>query len=326
MMKTTTKHVIHSIHKKIPSRWRATILCSGALALSLFAAIQANGQTIYVTDSLTNSFYSTTPNGTNTTRATGLNYPAGMTVNSASNFFISNNYGNTISEINSNTYAVTPYASGLNKPSDVAFDSSDNLFVRNEGDGTISKITPGGVKTPFATGLSYYSATNAPSGMIFDSLGNLYVGSGLSGGTQNIYKFNAIGTRSTFATGNLLNGMAGLAFDSSGNLWVANLGNNNIIKITSGGAQSLVTAVPANFAPQALSFDAAGDLFVGTYGPSSNNYKGNLYEMVAGTSSLVVVGTGLPYDVIAAVTVPEPSGALLLGVVGTLALLRRRRR
>ncbi len=68
----------------------------------------------------------------------------------------------------------------------MACDSAGNLYVANYLNGSISKITPGGVQTTFASGLS------GPNFISFDGAGNLFVahyGSGsvtkiTPGGTQ----------------------------------------------------------------------------------------------------------------------------------------------
>src|SRR5262249_20688594 len=48
----------------------------------------------------------------------------------------------------------TFFGSGLNSPRGLAFDASGNLYVANSLDGTVSKVTPAGVLSTFASGLS----------------------------------------------------------------------------------------------------------------------------------------------------------------------------
>ena len=77
-----------------------------------------------------------------------------------------------------------------------AFDKAGNLFAARIGSsatsasGTIYKFTPAGVRTIFASGLTY------PYGLAFDSVGNLFVA-----GSDDIYKFTPAGVRTTFASG-----------------------------------------------------------------------------------------------------------------------------
>lgn len=66
-----------------------------------------------------------------------------------------------------------------------------------------------------------------------------------------------------FATG--LNIPKALAFDSEGNLFVSNLGDNTIAKITPSGAKSVFaskTNDPFLAGPEGLAFDSAGNLYV----------------------------------------------------------------
>src|ERR1022692_3037839 len=138
-MKKTAESACIAPQKTILSRWSQTMVRALAMAVFISTTHHAKAQTIYVADSLTNDFYSTTPNGTNTTLATGLDYPTGIAENSSGNFFVSNNSNNTISKITFGSWNVSTFASGLSSPADLAFDTSGNLFVRNEGNGTISK-------------------------------------------------------------------------------------------------------------------------------------------------------------------------------------------
>src|ERR1035438_7657618 len=69
---------------------------------------------------------------------------------------------------------------------------AQNLFVANGGGNNIIEITPGGVQSIFASGLSF------PSGLVFDSAGDLFEADNKSG---NIYEYTPGGARSIFASG-----------------------------------------------------------------------------------------------------------------------------
>jgi hypothetical protein len=98
--------------------------------------------------------------------------------------------------------------------------------VANYGDGSVSKITPGGVQSTIASGLSYVN------GVAVNSLGNVFV----SVGAGSILEYTPGGVQSTFASG--LTQPSGMEFDAAGNLYVAD--NNNIYKYTPGGTRSTV--------------------------------------------------------------------------------------
>ena len=95
------------------------------------------------------------------------------------------------------------------------------------GQGSITKITPGGVQTNFASGLS------TPDGLAFNSAGDLFEADNATG---NIYEFTPGGARSTFASGLVY--PTGLTFNSAGDLFVRN--GHSIIEVTPTGAQSTV--------------------------------------------------------------------------------------
>jgi sugar lactone lactonase YvrE len=126
------------------------------------------------------------------------------------------------------------------KPYGVAVDASGNVFISEYDNQLIRKITPAGNISVFA-------------------------GSGSAGAT------NGMGTAASF------NHPAGLATDASGNLWVADMGNNLIRKITPSGlvstyagsgsagqADGLGAAASFN-APAAIAVGAGNTLYVADY-------------------------------------------------------------
>src|SRR5271154_6839234 len=84
----------------------------------------------------------------------------------AQNLFVSCNSNNDIVKIAPGG-ALTPFSEELNGPQGLAFNSAGNLFVAGFY-GTIYELTPGGVQSTFASGL-----TGNPSGLAFNGAGNL---------------------------------------------------------------------------------------------------------------------------------------------------------
>jgi sugar lactone lactonase YvrE len=84
-------------------------------------------------------------------------------------------------------------------PAGLAFDRFGNLFVSTESEppsihnDTILKFTPQGVRSTFATGLTF------PRGLAFDRSGNLFVADVDGVGSGEILKFTPDGNRSVFA-------------------------------------------------------------------------------------------------------------------------------
>src|SRR5207249_10704394 len=128
--------------------------------------------------------------------------------------------------------------------------TAQNLFVEaSDGSSIIYEFAPAGVRSIFASGLSY------PSGLIFDSAGNLFAA--VNGA---IYKFTPEGVRTTFAVGFNL---PKLAFDRAGNLLVSDLSTGAIFKFTPNGPNS--TFVSLFNTTTGLACDLAANLLVTAY-------------------------------------------------------------
>src|SRR5947207_803556 len=214
-----------------------------------------------------------TPSGTQSTYASGLLFPRGLSFDSIGNLFAAEtvapgdrdlligralkfnlrNHRNTVGS------ATNFFFEGL------AVDIAGNAYVMANDDNsptgasTIFKFTPDGERIVFG------SVPSQGWGLAFDSVGNLYAA---EGGAQTIYNFASNGTRTVFAgPSEFAEGESpvGLAFDSSGNLFVS------IETFTDPGADSIVyfspTGVKSPFAtglstPRGLAFDSSGNLFV----------------------------------------------------------------
>ena len=156
-----------------------------------------------------------------------------------------------------NIYKVTPagivttFASGMSDVHGLAFDSAGNLFASDFNANVIYKFTPAGVKTTFATGLSN------PKGLVFDKTGNLYVANYNAG---NVYEYAPSGVRTTFASGLGAGGPSDMAFDAGGNLFVGCGNTGTIVEIKPGGATTTFGTGFNNI--NGLAFNDAGDLFV----------------------------------------------------------------
>src|SRR5207249_2097433 len=178
-----------------------------------------------------------------------------------------------------------------------ALDTAGNLYIADSN--RIRKVTPGGTISTYAyTGSGTSSGrggpataaeASSPDGVALDLTGNLYIA---DSGSSRIRKVGPGGTISTYAGGGggtpgflgdggpataaYLNNPVGVTLDPAGNLYIADLGNARVRKVTPGGTISTyagsgsfgfsgaggpATAAPLH-GPYALALDPAGNLYI----------------------------------------------------------------
>lgn len=177
--------------------------------------------------------------------------PQGITVGADGNIYVADSFNSAIRKVTTAGDVTTLSGNGeigyvdgpiataqFYAPQSLVTDASNNIYVADYGNNIIRKITPAGVVSTFA-------------------------GSGDAGYTDGT------GNKATF------NSPRGLAIDGSGNIFVADLGNNLIRKITpagvvttfagSRGASYLdnATATSATFnKPNGIAIDANNNIYV----------------------------------------------------------------
>ncbi|MDR3606671.1 MAG: SMP-30/gluconolactonase/LRE family protein [Oligoflexia bacterium] len=225
-----------------------------------------------------------------------FNDPVGIVVGSSGNLFITDNGNNLIREASLDGSVTTLTGNGVygdadggagtqaffNGPTGIAMDSNGNTFVVDSFSGVVRKISSAGqvttiAGTPNVTG--YADGTGAaarfefPHGIVVDSNGNLFVAD-----TYNfaIRKITPSGVVTTFAgtaqipgtsngtgTSASFGGMYGLAIDPSDNLYVTDMMNGLVRKVT---PSAVVSTYPASFNnPYAIGVDSAGNIYVQTH-------------------------------------------------------------
>jgi streptogramin lyase len=186
----------------------------------------------------------------------------------------------------------TGIAASISSPTAVATDSSGNVYLADALNHLIRKITPLGVVSTFAgtagvsgstDGIGTLALFNNPTGLATDTFGNVYVA---DRNNNLIRKITPLGNVCTFAGDGTMgnsNGTgtsasfffpSGVATDASGNVYVADLNNNIIRKITPLGVVSTFAGsgllsntngigLSASFSlPFAVATDASGNLYV----------------------------------------------------------------
>jgi sugar lactone lactonase YvrE len=175
------------------------------------------------------------------------------------NIYIGDTFNNSIRKINPDGQVTTfagMQAEGFRNgdamnaqfryPVAIVFDKQGNLFVADEGNFCIRKITTDGIVSTFsgsgtggsADGDHTTAQFNFINDMVTDSQGNLYVAD-----DNRVRKITSDGTVSTIAGSSAgyqegdgasarFHGIGGLGVDASGNLYVADIANNRIRKIS----------------------------------------------------------------------------------------------
>jgi sugar lactone lactonase YvrE len=221
-----------------------------------------------------------TPDGMQSTFASGLARPRGLAFDSSGNLFVAVTYFAPPNQPHASILKFPPLGQrsvfgnfALSFAEGVVTDSGGNVFAIADPAGNtpatgdvsnIYKFAPDGTRTLFG-----FTDSDFGFGLALDSAGNLYA---TDADAQTIYKFTPNGTRSVFAGPSAFaadTGPLGLAFDSTGNLFVStegDPGSDTILEFTPDGMESTFATGLTN--PRGLAFDASGNLFVAEFNPA----------------------------------------------------------
>jgi len=191
-----------------------------------------------------------------------FNNPVGIAIDEIGNVFVADRLNHSIrritraGEVSTLAGGEQGFADGIgpaaqfDRPSGLAIDQDNNLYVTDSGNNKIRKIDPRGHVSTLAgstkgsaDGPSSIAKFNFPVGIVVDQGLNLYVADQDNHSIRRISADGAVTTLAGgiqgFQDGSLaaakFNQPTGLAFDSLGNLYVADLSNNRIRKISPQG-------------------------------------------------------------------------------------------
>ena len=218
----------------------------------------------------------------------------------------------------------------LGSPASIALDEGGNLFIADEIDSVIRKVSSLGVITTVAgVGIGGYSGDggpaisahlSAPNGVAVDGGGNLYIGDAWNGRLRKV----ASGIITTVAGNDThsysgdggpavnaqLNYPRSVAVDASGNVFIADLANQRVRRVSASG---IITTVAGNGTagysgdldlatkaqlnlPETVVVDGTGNLFI----DDSQNYRirrvspSGIITTVAGNGTQGYSGDGGP--------------------------------
>lgn len=279
-------------------------------AILLVFAISAHAQTI---NTLAGNGVSGFSGDNGPATAASLFGPYGIAGDAAGNVYFCDRFNNRVRKVsaagtittiggtstagyNGDNMAAT--AAQLNDPNGIAIDATGNVYVADRSNHRIRKIDAGGnITTVAGTGASGYSGDNAaataaqlnaPRGIAVDAAGNVYIADQANhrvrkltiatgtiatvagNGTQGFSGDNGPATAAAF------NGIYALALDAAGNMYICDVDNVRIRKVSTTGIVTTIAGtgtlsyngdnIPATAAhlnePIGVAIDAAGNVII----------------------------------------------------------------
>ncbi|MDQ6654195.1 MAG: putative Ig domain-containing protein [Verrucomicrobiota bacterium] len=237
-----------------------------------------------------------------------FNLPESLAVDSAGTVYVADTYNHTIRKISparvvttvaglagsSGSADGTGNAARFNMPTGLRVDGTGNVYIADAGNHIVRKMTPAATVTTLAgtagatgtaDGTGAAARFNEPRDVVISSSGNLFVS---DSGNHTIRQITPAGVVTTYVgiagvpgSLDLAFGMAafyrpiGLALDGAGNLFVADVNNSTVRKVSTtafvvttlaGAASPGSNDGPASgakfFSPWSCTVDASGNVFV----------------------------------------------------------------
>lgn len=277
-------------------------LTTSAFSNPYHVAVDAEG-TIYVADNSNSSIRKIRDGIVTTLAGNGVNgnadgtgtkarfgSPIGIAVDNAGNLFVTDGSNRNIRKIAPDGIVTTVASSGFTSPDGIAVDKAGNLFVADYYDNRIRKVTPAGEVSTFAgsgnmgevDGQGDAASFSNPAGICIDAAGNLYVSD--SAGNR-IRKITPTGAVSTLAGSGVFGGNTdgpkasatfnqpiGITVDNAGFVYVAEMGNNLVRRVSPSGQVTTLAGGGVGFKTDGLGNVAS---FASLKGISTDNH-GNL--------------------------------------------------
>ena len=260
----------------------------------------------------------------------GLYEPNSMAIDAEGDAWISNNFGNSVTELSSSGAVLSGSGGftggGLSQPGSIAIDESGNAWVTSASSGgSMVKFSSSGSILSGSTGYTAGSIST-PKLVAIDSTGNAWV----TCGGDAVVKLSGAGVPLSGSAGYKSSGFQrpnAIAIDGSGNAWVSTLsGTNTIFKLSNSGSfLSPAGGYPASEVADApsIAIDSSGDVWA--VGAQNNVTKistsgASLLEVTEdGADSVAIDGAGNAWAASVANTVVSGvsnSGSAISGTLG----------
>lgn len=217
-----------------------------------------------------------------------FSFPLSIAADAQGNLYVTDNHNRTVRRIAKATGQVTTLAGSADlagtadgtgaaarfiSPFGIAVDGANNVYVTDAVALSVRRITPAGVVTTLATGLT------EPRGLACDGSGNVFVADGevirkiTPAGAMSLYAGSDTGYQDGPALFAKFSHPSDIAIDGNGNLFVTDATNDVIREIAANGTVSTIAGVPGTegstdgdhptFSTMTgIDLDAAGNLYV----------------------------------------------------------------
>jgi trimeric autotransporter adhesin len=189
----------------------------------------------------------------------------------------------------------------LNMPWGLALDSAGNLYIADSGNNRVRKVSNGVITTVSGGGVG--AQLSDPTGVAVDASGNLYIADSGNNVVRKVSGGVTVTVAGTGTPGGLgdggpatsaqLNTPRDVAVDTLGNLYIADYGNNAVVKVSSSGILTTVFG-RQGAGPIGVAVDGAGNLFFAAFGFSAVGEisTGGVLSQIAGSGTPGYTGDG----------------------------------
>jgi trimeric autotransporter adhesin len=189
----------------------------------------------------------------------------------------------------------------LNMPWGIALDSAGNLYIADSGNNRVRKVSNGVITTVSGGGVG--ATLSNPTGVAVDASGNVYIADSSNNVVRKVSGGVTVTVAGTGTPGGLgdggpatsaqLNTPRDVAVDTVGNLYIADYGNDAVVKVSSSGILTTVFS-QQGLGPLGVAVDGAGNLFFAAFGFSAVGEitTGGVLSQIAGNGTPGYTGDG----------------------------------